>query len=456
MADEGEEHGRSDTLPAIEIPPWVGRARAAAGRLESAPTLGALILASSLTGLVAVYVASVYCRQYTFAGLLSFRPYDPPTPMPGWMYPEPFGVHFFGDFLLPLRHSELALPYDTPGMVPSYYPLFAKVVLKPFLLFDYRQALVLFLLVTFVGLLAPIWAMLAHRPISERLFLTLPLLVTGPMIVVFDRGNLQGLVAAAALIGMVGLLRGNNTAAGFWFGIAAAMKAYPVLLLLLLVRVRDWRAVAVGLVTGAVATFGSLLFFDGGAIGNLQALWRTTDAFRDINLDRALTGNHSFKGGFAAMMVNGPDWLHGSSTWVYENYGAVSVVLTIALVALAGSRTTSLLGAVTYLTVVMSFGVGVSYGYVPIMMLLAVIVVYAGQLERNVPTACYLLVLALLLAPKGVMVGSSPLALHTYLSPLLATVLVGLVLPGDVRRLCSAWRARRSRTLGGRPATEPA
>ena len=65
MADEEEEHGRSDTLPAIEIPPWVGRARAATGRLDPAPTLGALILASSLTGLVAVYVASVYCRQYT-------------------------------------------------------------------------------------------------------------------------------------------------------------------------------------------------------------------------------------------------------------------------------------------------------------------------------------------------------------------------------------------------------
>ena len=185
--------------------------------------LGALRLASSLTGLVAVYVASVYCRQYTFAELLSFRPFDPPTPMFGWMYPEPFGVHFFGDFLLPLRHSELALPYDTPGIVPSYYPLFAKVVLKPFLLFDYQQALVLFLLVTLVGLLVPIWVMLVPRSIPERLFLTVPLLMTGPMIVVFDRGNLQGLVAAAALIGMVGLLRGHNTAAGFWFGIAAAI-----------------------------------------------------------------------------------------------------------------------------------------------------------------------------------------------------------------------------------------
>ena len=293
---------------------------AAAANTDLARLFAAWLVVFVLAGLAATFVASQYLQDGSFGSMVSYKSADRPGRLWLQMYPKPFGIHYFGDFLDTLRHSQVNQPFATPGLSPVGYPLFSLLVIAPFDLVGYATAVRLFLLLTVLLLLVPLWRLLDGRTATDRLLLVTPLAVSAPLLVTLDRGNLQGLVVGFALLGMCSFLRGNRVGAGFWFAIAAAMKVYPVLLLLLLVRARDWRALGVGVLTGLPATWISFRVYGGGIFENSEALWDSVNRFRSESLDVLLLGNHSFKGGLATLVVSGPGWIDGIARWGIDHY----------------------------------------------------------------------------------------------------------------------------------------
>ena len=403
-----------------------------------------LLLFFSLAGLALTFVASAYYQQDSIDRLISFSAVDPPGPMRPEMYPDPIGVHFFGDFLLPLRHAELQAPYDSPGVMTAVYPLFAVLVIAALNLVPYTLAVILFLMVSVAVVLIPLYLLLDSRPVVERLLLVGPVLLAAPLIHMVDRGNLQGLVVGAALFGMMALLRSNHGVAGFWFGIAAAMKAYPVLLLLLLVRERAWKGLWVAIGTGATASVVSAFAFEGGAVHNLLSFLRATTYFRTSEVHHLTNFNESFKGLFASVTVLGPSLLEGVAQWGMVNYGVIFVAFGVLLSISAIIRATSLLSATTYLCVVSAIGMEISRIYNPLFFFLVIAVIYAGHVERDLTTFIVIGLLAVYLAPKWMLIGEQRIHLATVANPLLAGAMVFVLGIRDLWRLLVKRESRLS------------
>ena len=405
----------------------------------------ACALISSIVGIILIYVASAYLEIGSMGQMFSYRPDDIPGGLWPEMYPPPLGVHYFGDFLDTVRHSQVESPFTTPGMSPTGYPLFSLIVLAPFGLPSYRVALVLFLVITALVLLIPVWCSLRERPFAERLILLSPIVVCAPFLAVLDRGNIQGFVVGSALFGLLAYLRDNRTTAGVLFGLSAAMKIYPVVLILLLVRQRDWRAVGVSAATGATATIAGFMVYGGQPIDNLRLLWDSIHLVRSDAAEHLLFYNHSFKGGLAALGVWPGGRLGDAASWTISQYEAILVLCLIALVILVTNRAVPLLSAVTYIAIFVGFGTGISFPYQALFLLLVVVVVYTMQETQSPARFIAMLAVAGMLAPKGIPMGSGAIPLFAWVDPTLGLITVSCLLFDDLRMLATA---RRERSFG--------
>jgi hypothetical protein len=402
-------------------------------------------LLSSIAGIIMIYVASAYLELDSVGNMFSYRPDDIPGGLWPEMYPSPLGIHYFGDFLDTLRHSQIESPFTTPEMSPTGYPLFSLLVLAPFSLPPYQVSLVLYLMITALVLLVPVWLSLRERPFAERLILVSPILVCAPFLSVLDRGNIQGLVVGFALFGLLAYLRGHRTTAGVLFGLSAAMKIYPVVLILLLVRQRDWRAVGASVATGATATIVAFLAYGGQPIDNFRLLWDSIHLVRSDATEHLLFLNRSFKGSLAALEVWPGGWLGRAASWEIAHYEATLLLCLIALVLLVTNRSIPLLSAITYIAIFMSLGTGISYAYQPLFLLLVIIVLYTMQEIQSPARFIAMLAVAGLLAPKGIPMGSDAIPLFTWVDPALGLIAVSCLLFDDLRMLAAA---RRERSFG--------
>ena len=81
-----------------------------------------------------------------------------------------------------------------------------------------------------------------------------------PLWIVADRGNVEGVAWALAAAGLCSLLRARYGAAAVLIGLAASVKPFPVLFLLLLVSRRKYKEAAIGVAAFGVAVLGALIF----------------------------------------------------------------------------------------------------------------------------------------------------------------------------------------------------
>jgi len=188
------------------------------------------------------------------------------------MYPEPWHNHYFGDFLVIFRLSQQASPYFVSSVMPfTYFPL-AAVLLGPFVIFSYWTAFILYLTVSTVALIGICWSGLKDMAPSLRIQVIALILISGPMISVIDRGNLASLLTIFCLWGVIQLHSKRPYKAAVLLGLAGAIKGYPVLLLLVFVRRREWKQLAVGLATFSAATLIPMMFYARGLISNFREM----------------------------------------------------------------------------------------------------------------------------------------------------------------------------------------
>ena len=208
----------------------------------------------------------------TLSELISFRAGDLPQSLTRAMYPKPWHNHYFGDFLVIFRLSQQSSPYFVSGVMTfQYFPL-AAVLLGPFIIFSYWTAFILYIAVSTAALISICWYGLKDTARSLRVRVIALILISGPMISVMDRGNLSLLLTIFCLWAVMQLHSGKPYTAAVFFGLAGAIKGYPVLFLLVFLRRREWRQLAVGLVTFLAATLIPMMFYTRGLFSNFREM----------------------------------------------------------------------------------------------------------------------------------------------------------------------------------------
>lgn len=190
--------------------------------------------------------------------------------------------HLFGDLYQPWRETTQTSPYysDVPAFFRSVYPPFAHLILRPFTWVSYNVALAAFLILVVLGVGVLSYALLPRTSVSSRLQTTVALTMCSyPLLFLLDRANTE---AFALLLAMGGFLLMEHRRPRFvpvLFGLAAAIKIFPVVLGLLLLRRRDFRAAVVAALSGALATLVALLSFGGGLDRNIEGFLHGLGSF---------------------------------------------------------------------------------------------------------------------------------------------------------------------------------
>jgi hypothetical protein len=163
--------------------------------------------------------------------------------------------------------------------------------------------------------------------VTATLFPLTVALVSFPIAGLLQRGNIELFVWIFAAVGTWAFMRGRDDAAAALWGLAAAVKLYPVVLLVLLLPRRRWRAFAVGVGTFAGATLASLAWL-GPTMGVAwRGSMRNVFGYQGVRVGQwtlhELAANHSAMGlaKVAAMVAGVP--LAGLTLPYYVCGGAV-------------------------------------------------------------------------------------------------------------------------------------
>jgi hypothetical protein len=153
-------------------------------------------------------------------------------------------------------------PWAYPMYAPVAYPPFAAVVMAPIYLSG--QPEFVFMLLSAAWLLpafASVRGWMLRAGVSRWTATLFPLTVAAmsfPIARLIHEGNVELVVWVLTATGVWAWVREKNELAAILWGLAAAMKLFPLVLLALLLPVRKWRAFTVGLVTFCASTLGSL------------------------------------------------------------------------------------------------------------------------------------------------------------------------------------------------------
>lgn len=289
--------------------------------------------------LILIYIAAEYFQTARLAQFISFQANDGPGPLRKNLYPNTFGSHFFGDFLIPFRLAQQSSPYFAPGILPfSYFPL-ASVILGPFVLFNYWQALTLFLATGLFGFVYVCKRGLNHLDPKTRRTITALVLLSGPMFSTLDRGNLSLVLVLLCLAGVLYLRHERTYLSAILFGFAGAIKGYPILFLIVYIRRREWRQFAVGSLTFLGAVFLPLAFYDRGLFVNAtEMLSQFAGSSTPIHAVKIRGYNSSLLAFFDTCRTSFGSHFSSLFSFLVDNYTIVGAILMMIFLIFATSK----------------------------------------------------------------------------------------------------------------------
>ena len=191
------------------------------------------------------------------------------------------------------------LPY--PLYSPVAYPPFSAVVMAP--LYASSTPGAVFLTLSAVWLAVCIWGVrraligAGISSVTATLFPLTMVTMSFPIARLVHQGNIELVLWIFAAVGVWAFLRGWDDAAAVLWGLAAAMKLFPVVLLLLLLPRRRIRAFALGMTTFVAATVLSLWWLG----PTMEIAWRgslqNVFGYQSVRVSewslRELAANHS-------------------------------------------------------------------------------------------------------------------------------------------------------------------
>lgn len=395
----------------------------------------AIFLAVSILSLFSMYVASEYFQVARLSQLMSFQAWDGPGPMPLEAYPKPFGNHYFGDFLLTFRIAAQPSPYFAAGYVQFQYLPFAAVLVSPLFVLPFWVAFAGFLIAGVSVIFVSIWSLLNSVSRTDRLIVLCAVTLSGPFISVIDRGNFSLLLTALCLVAAALLVRGLPTPAAILFGLAGAIKLYPLLFLLIFVRRRDWRSIFFGTSAFLAAVLIPMSTYRGGLLANLgeavQQFSNAADTNHALNI-------RAFNNSLFTLLHSVRDADFPLVSWVcgvfVDNYLFVLVGLLATVVLIACSSRSTDAEVLLVSTALLCCGPQIIASYVLLLYLvpLGVILAAEGTSAVSRKWARYSIwVIAVIFVPKGLPTwnpwgewSSSYATYATILNPILSLLLI--------------------------------
>jgi hypothetical protein len=143
------------------------------------------------------------------------------------------------------------LPICYPAPMMCGYVLFARVFPRPL------NAYLAFLVISAVsGAACLIWALSDSRANRLRLaaVVVISLVLSYPLLFVLERANLEGIVWTVTALGLAAFVARHHKTAGVLFALAASMKIYPGVLVLLLVARKRYKEAVISMVAGVIFT----------------------------------------------------------------------------------------------------------------------------------------------------------------------------------------------------------
>lgn len=212
----------------------------------------------------------------------------------------PIGIHKGEDITAEIGRSTLLLHakplYLTPPTQGTWWPPFSTLAIVPFALIASASLAVAKGLWAALGVWCFGWSLwtAGTRWGWRAAWLALAAIAV-PLQDNFQHLNIETILLALILAGIVALADGREIRAGVWLGFAIALKAFPALLLVWLAYRARWRAVGAGLAVAAGLTYVALLPF--GPLGAFTQLgdWVTLSLHAQSQAGAAVSALHMEK-----------------------------------------------------------------------------------------------------------------------------------------------------------------
>jgi len=225
--------------------------------------------------------------------------------------------------------------FDHAGRSPVAYPPFGAVLFAAF--YAVGRPVVLYLAMLAAGLASAVWGVrrgLIRSGIGHGTALLFPLtvaVVSFPIAGLVQRGNIELVVWGFAAAGVWAWWHRRDDAAGLLWGLAAAMKLYPVVLLLLLLPRGRWRAFAVGVAAFAGVSVAAMAWLGPTAAVAWHGSIANVFGYQGVRVGEwslhELAANHSAFG-LVKVLAVGMGWPAARLTLPY--YAAGAAVLAAA------------------------------------------------------------------------------------------------------------------------------
>jgi len=188
-----------------------------------------------------------------------------------------------------------------PVPKPVAYPPFGAVVMAP--MYAAPIPIGVYLAVSVLWIVAAVWgvrrALVAEGigRMTATLFPASAVLLLFPILRLVHEGNIELVLWIFAALGTWAFMRGRDNWAAVLWGLAAAMKLYPIVLLMLLLPRRRYGAIVLGVVTFVGSTVLSLWWLG----PTMSIAWHgsltSVFGYQGLRVDefslRELAGNHS-------------------------------------------------------------------------------------------------------------------------------------------------------------------
>ena len=394
-----------------------------------------ITLPFQLFGFLATFVYSSYFNQAgTFAESFLFHSSDePPVPL-GFQRPLPFGNHFFGDYLwiyAEVKNNGLGGYFGASQLfllLASNLPFYLSLICL------FTTALCLLMMASRL--------LLSDSPISQQLaLLTGGYLITQPVLLAIDRGQIHLLLFGLLLLGLTLVLKdgGNMTWGAILIAAAVSMKLTPVFFLLVFVRKGCWRELKVCLISLMGFLLLPLVYLHSG-IG----AWKFTLGISEINKFQQemynsaqyFTGNLAYNNSFKLLGYHFSKMEFGLGKigiFVYDNYFWCAGVLIIFLCWLIIQKNVTQFESVLLMAIASSLLIPIASGYTLTMFILPIVVVLADKdftfTRWNSVCCCYV---GIMLMPKQIALGfgtfeNSSMTLGGILNPSLSLIAIMII-----------------------------
>jgi hypothetical protein len=359
------------------------------------------------------------------------------------------GIHSFSDLILHRMYAASSSPYIAPsaaniwgtpidGMLPaSNYPPFAHLFMLPISFLSYEASISLLSLATISMITIPIY--LTIRGISLPSIVSV--LVAGfvftyPMLMVLDRGNLQGITTGFCLIALRLFLSKRYNLSAVMFGFAAGLKIYPILFMFLFVKQKRFKEFFLGCFTSMALTALALMSFKGSIKENIYGFLGALGTFTKVTADGyfLLPNNHSPAALITFLSENSTESFEKFSLLLLQRYSPI-MFLTLTLAIVIGSLTTRMQENQLLLLICVSIAVipMVVYGYALTIFFMVLMHLFDNSTKLEDYKRFYLQgtigLIAILFMAKGLGVTSeASVTLRTFIDPMILATLLFLCL----------------------------